>query len=198
MAAKIDKEKILKYLKKNIKQRRFEHTLGTAECAVKMAKKYGADEKKAELAALLHDCAKEDTDKSLLKKAKKYGFEIDEMYESIPQLLHGAAAALVARDKFDVNDEQILEAICYHTVPKPHMSNLSKIIYVADKIEKTRTFGDLKEIREAVGKKPLDYVFLMTLKRVKLAHILNNKPLHPASLETYNHIVSSINKKSGK
>ena len=192
MAAKTDKDKILKYLKKNIKQRRFEHTLGTAECAVQMAKKYGADEKKAELAALLHDCAKEDTDKSMLKKAKKYGFEIDEMYERIPQLLHGAAAALIAREKFDVNDGEVLEAICYHTVPKPHMSDLAKIIYIADKIEKTRTFDDVKEIRDAVGKKSLDHVFLMTLKRVKLAHILNNKPLHPASLETYNHIIQSL------
>jgi HD superfamily phosphohydrolase YqeK len=77
-------------------------------------------------------------------------------------------------------------------VPKPGMSDLAKIIYVADKIEPTRIFDDVKEIRDAIGKESLDKVFLMTLKRVKLSHILNNKPLHPASLETYNDMVSSL------
>jgi predicted HD superfamily hydrolase involved in NAD metabolism len=194
MEGKADKKKIIKYLKKNIRQKRFDHVMGTAECAVKMAEAYGADADKAETAALLHDSAKELSDKTILKKAKKYGFEIDKMYLDIPQLLHGAAGALIAGEKFGIEDADILEAICYHTVPKPHMCDLAKIIYVADKIEKTRTFSDVKEIREAVGRKSLDHVFLMTLKRVKLSHILNNKPLHPASLATYNHIVSSLYK----
>jgi len=167
--------------------------MGTVECAVKMAEIYGADVTKAETAALLHDCAKETSDKNLLKKASKYGFEIDEMHLQIPQLLHGAAAAHIAKEKFGVDDGEILEAISYHTVPKPNMCDLAKILYVADKIEKTRMFSDLKEIREAVDEaKALDDVFLMTLKCVKLEHIINNKPLHPASLETYNHIVSAM------
>lgn len=193
MKDRTDTKKIIKYLKKHIKDRRLEHTLGTAECAIKMAKIYKVDVKKAEIAALLHDCAKEESDKALLKMAKEYGFEIDEMYRDIPQLLHGVAAALISRDKFGIEDEDILEAICYHTVPKPDMCDLAKIIYIADLIEKTRTFSDVKAIREAVGKhKPLTSVFLMTLKCVKLSHILNNKPLHPSSLATYNHIVSNM------
>lgn len=196
MENKAGKKKMIRYLEKNIRQKRFDHVMGTAECAVKMAQAYGVDADKAETAALLHDCAKELSDKKIIKKARKYGFEIDDMYMDIPQLLHGAAGALVAKDKFGVDDPDILEAICYHTVPKPHMCDLSKIIYVADKIEQTRTFSDVKEIREAVGDKSLDHVFLMTLKRVKLSHILNNKPLHPASLDTYNHIVSSLYKKT--
>jgi predicted HD superfamily hydrolase involved in NAD metabolism len=148
--------------------------------------------KKAETAALLHDSAKELSDKSVFKKAVEYGFEIDDMYVKEPQLLHGAAGALIAKEKFDIEDEEILEAISYHTVPKPGMCDLAKILYVADKIERTRTFDDLKEIRDAVGKESLDYVFLMTLKRVKLSHILKNKPLHPSSLDTYNYIVMNL------
>lgn len=194
MEGKTEKKKIIKYLKKNIGKKRFDHVVGTAKCAVKMAEVYDVDAGKAETAALLHDCAKELNDKMILKKARKYGFEIDDMYLDIPQLLHGAAGALTAKEKFGISDADILEAICYHTVPKPDMCALAKIIYVADKIEETRTFSDVKEIREAVGEKSLDHIFLMTLKRVKLSHILNNKPLHPASLETYNHIVSSLYK----
>ena len=194
MEDRADKKKIIKYLKKKIRQKRFEHVIGTAECAVKMAEAYGMDADRAETAALLHDCAKESSDGMILKHAQEYGFKIDDMYLDIPQLLHGAAGALVAKEKFGIKDPDILEAICYHTVPKPHMCDLAKIIYIADKIEETRTFDDVKEIREAIGKKSLDHVFLMTLKRVKLSHILNNKPLHPASLETYNHIVSSLYK----
>ncbi len=192
MEYKQEKKKIVKYLKKSIKKKRFEHTMGTVSCAIEMAQIYDVSIKKAEVAALLHDCAKELNDKTLHKKALSYGFPLDEMYTKNPQLLHGAAAALIAKDKFKIEDEDILEAICYHTVPKPGLSNLAKIIYVADKIEPTRTFNDIKEIRDAVGKESLDKVFLMTLKRVKLSHILNNKPLHPASLETYNDMVSSL------
>jgi predicted HD superfamily hydrolase involved in NAD metabolism len=192
MEYKEEKKKIIKYLKKKIKQKRFEHTMGTASCAIEMAQIYGADAKRAEIAALLHDCAKELSDKAVRKKALSYGFPLDEMYNKNPQLLHGAAAALIAKDKFKIQDEDILEAVCYHTVPKPGMSDLAKIIYVADKIEPTRIFDDVKEIRDAIGKESLDKVFLMTLKRVKLSHILNNKPLHPASLETYNDMVSSL------
>ena len=166
--------------------------MGTAAYAVEMAQIYGVDENKAEIAALLHDSAKELSDKVVLKKAVIYGFPMDEMYYKTPQLLHGAAAALVAKERFGIQDKDILEAICYHTVPKPGLCDLAKIIYVADKIEPTRTFDDVKEIRDAVGKESLDAVFLMTLKRVKLSHILNNKPLHPASLETYNDMVSSL------
>lgn len=193
MNNKVDTKRMIKYLKKHIKDKRLEHILGTAECAMKMAKIYKVDKDKAEIAALLHDCAKEESDKTLLKKAKEYGFKIDKMYMDIPQLLHGAAAAHISKEKFGIKDEDILEAICYHTVPKPNMCDLAMLIYVADKIEKTRTFSDVKAIREAVEKhKPLKDVFLMTLKRVKLSHILNNKPLHPSSLATYNHIVLNL------
>ncbi len=192
MLGEKEKKKIIKFLKKNIKDRRLEHTLGTAECAIKMAKAYGIDTEKAEMAALLHDCAKELSDKAVMKKAVEFGFEVDEMYRKVPQLLHGAAGAQMAKEKFKINDRDVLEAICYHTVPKPQMCSLSKIIYVADKIEKTRTFDDVEEIRNAVGKEPLNHVFLMTLKRVKLSHILRNKPLHPSSLDTYNHIIMNL------
>ncbi len=195
MKDKTAQKEIIKYLKKHITEKRLDHTLGTAECAVKMAKIYDVKEKSAEVAALLHDCAKESKDKELIEKAKEYGFAIDGMYKKIPQLLHGAAGALVAKKKFGIKDKDILEAICYHTIPKPNLSDLAKVIYIADKIERTRIFDDVEEIRSAVEKrKPLDHVFLMTLKRVKLSQILNNKPVHPSSLDTYNHIVSSMKK----
>ncbi len=192
MLGEKERKKIIKYLKKHIKARRFEHTMGTAECAVKMAKVYGVDEKKAQIAALLHDCAKEQDDKIVIKNALEFGFKLDEMYEREPQLLHGAAGARIAKKKFEIEDEEILEAICYHTVPKPKMCDLAKIIYVADKIERTREFNDIKAIRDEIGKESLDHVFLSTLKRVKLSHILRNRPLHPSSLETYNHLIMKL------
>lgn len=189
---KFNEEKVLRYLKKHLKPSRLKHTLSTKKYAAILAKHYSIDEKKAYAAAILHDCAKWMDDKKVIKCAMQYGFVPDEMFIQYPQLMHGAAGAYIAKEKFGIKDCEILEAICCHTIPKPDMCDLAKLIYVADKIEETRDYEYVKNIRDSLHLS-LDEIFLMTLKKIKLWHIENNIPLHIHSVDTYNKMISKLN-----
>ena len=125
-------------LRKNLKGNRYIHTLGVEYTSVCLAMKYEADLEKAELAGLLHDCAKELPEKKLIKICRDHGEKISTMEFKQPFLLHGKAGACLARNKFGVEDEEVLDAIRYHTTGRPAMTLLEKIVFVADYIEPNR------------------------------------------------------------
>lgn len=129
-----------KHLKKQLKPKRFKHTLGVIDCAVDMAERNGADVKKAELAALLHDCAKNYSRDELLSVAGRCRIPLDDITLKEPQLLHGPVGAVVAREEYGVTDSEILDAIAYHTTGREDMTLLDKIIYLADFIEPSRDY----------------------------------------------------------
>ncbi|MCR5633461.1 MAG: bis(5'-nucleosyl)-tetraphosphatase (symmetrical) YqeK, partial [Eubacterium sp.] len=94
------------------------------------------------------DCAKCIPTEEKLKKAKKFGLPISQSEKANPDLLHGKLGAYYAKEKYGIDDEDILSAITYHTTGKPEMSMLDKIIFVADYIEPNRKMiRDLSEIR---------------------------------------------------
>lgn len=146
---------INKYLKKHLTKSRYTHTLGVAYTAVSMAMRYNPDTsnsdfiRKAELAGLLHDCAKcMDNDKKI-KLCDKHKIPYSSMEAAHPYLLHGKVGAFIAKSKFDIKDEDILQAITWHTTGRPNMSLLEKIIFIADYIEPSRRpIPELDEIRQ--------------------------------------------------
>lgn len=184
-----DKKKIKKYLQKHLSNKRYEHTLGTVRCASILALRYNIDIEKCKTAALLHDCAKWMDEDTILRNAKEYGIVPDDFYISYPELLHSYAAASIAKKKFEVVDQDILDAICYHTIPVLNMNEVAKIIYIADKIEETRKFRVLKQIRKK-KKLKLDQLFYETLKAIIVWHIENDKMVHVDSLTVFNALVS--------
>ena len=103
------------YLSENLSPARFKHILGVRETAVALAKRHGIDDDQAELAALLHDCAKERHDDELLALAKRHGLEADEHEQRIPGLLHGKVAPFVAAEQFAVGDETVFDAMRCHS-----------------------------------------------------------------------------------
>ena len=129
-------------LRKNLKGNRYIHTLGVEYTSVCLAMKYEADLEKAVLAGLLHDCAKELPEKKLIKICRDHGEKISTMEFKQPFLLHGKAGACLARNKFGVEDEEVLDAIRYHTTGRPAMTLLEKIVFVADYIEPNRKKAD--------------------------------------------------------
>lgn len=140
---------IRKRLKKRLDDDRFEHTLGVAYTAVCLAMRYGADLYKAEVAGLLHDCAKCYPDSVKLEKCEKYNISITETERENPSLLHAKLGAFLAINKYNVRDMEIVNAILNHTTGKPAMSTLEKIIFVADYIEPRRDKApDLKTVRQ--------------------------------------------------
>jgi len=129
---------IRKHLKKKLDPMRFEHTLGVAYTCQALAMRYEYDLDKAELAGLLHDCAKRFDGETLRVKCLSRNIPITEGEDRDPALLHAKLGAWMAREKYGIDDEEILSAIACHNTGKPGMSLLDKILYVADYIEPRR------------------------------------------------------------
>ncbi|MCI8514840.1 MAG: nicotinate (nicotinamide) nucleotide adenylyltransferase [Lachnospiraceae bacterium] len=131
-------EEIRKDLEKRLNPHRFAHTLGVARTAEELAAAYGADGEKAYLAGLLHDCAKDIPDKDQIHRAKMAGLTLSEQELLSPALIHAKLGAYYARERYGVRDEEILNAIRYHTTGRPAMTLLETILYIADYIEPGR------------------------------------------------------------
>jgi len=127
---------IEKWLTLKLSAKRYSHSLGTAECAKKLAKLYSLDEEKAYLAGLIHDCAKNLADDELLKIIKndvKTGFDETELKN--PKTYHAIAGSYIAKKEFEIEDSEIISAIRNHTIGRVDMTTFEKIIFLADKIE---------------------------------------------------------------
>lgn len=141
---------VRKKIEKNLSTSRYIHTLGVAYTAASLAMRFGEDYVKAEIAGLLHDCAKEYSAKELLKMAEEYDIPVSDAERAAPQVLHAVLGPYVARKKYGVKDPEILSAIRWHTTGKAEMTKLELIVFIADYIEPNRDKAeDLPEVRPA-------------------------------------------------
>lgn len=135
-------------LKTKLKPSRYEHTLSVSYTAMCLAMRYGCDIGKAELAGLLHDCARQYSKDEILERCLRHGIEVTEEEKANPVLLHAKLGAWMAVHKYQVDDEDVANAVRYHTTGRPGMSLLEKIIYLADYIEPRREKApDLPAVR---------------------------------------------------
>lgn len=135
-------------LKENLSKGRYEHTLRVVKVCEKLAMTYEADLIKTEIAALLHDSAKFNAQERTFKLAKELNLLDDEIYFYNKSIIHGPLAAKLAKDKYSIEDEDILNAIRYHTTGRKNMSLLEKIIFMGDFIEPSRNFSGIDKIRD--------------------------------------------------
>lgn len=131
-------EKIKKYASVVLKKSRYEHSIRTAQTAEKICKLYNEDAQKGYFVGIAHDICKEMDEEKILLLARRYTTEISLLELKKPSLLHGKAAAALLKEKFEIEDEAVLEAVANHTFGKKNMGNLAKILFVADKIEPNR------------------------------------------------------------
>ena len=181
----LDMHKIRKQLVKALDSKRYEHTQGVAYTSAALAMRYGEDIQKAELAGLLHDCAKcLDNDKKI-QICKKHNIEISEAEQHNPFLLHAKVGGFLAKSKYKVDDEEVIDAILYHTTGRPGMSLMEKIVYIADYIEPGRNHvSNLDEIRRLCFQ-DLDEALLRILEDV-LVHLKESKKeIDPMTQMTY-------------
>ena len=164
-----------------LKHKRIPHVLGTEQEAVRLAERYGADSQKARVAALLHDCTKKLSMEEQLALCEKYGIELDELEQRALKLLHAKTGAEIARDVFGV-DEEIYDAIRWHTTGRAGMTTLEKVIYLADYIEPSRDFPGVEGLRK-VCYEDLDRGLLMGLE-MTIEEMQNmGNPVHHATVE---------------
>lgn len=190
-----DTEKMKTYLKENLSEKRYKHSIGVAEEAEKLALHYHYfDTDKAYLAGLLHDCAKEikaDEAAKLLKN--KYNITLDPVTKNTPKLLHGPLGACMAQDMFGVYDAEIFDSIKYHTTAKADMQLLTKILYIADYIEPNRDFEGVDELRKAAYI-DLDNAILTGLNFTVEELIEKGAMLHPDTVHARNFLLLRKNK----
>jgi len=144
-----DIKKLRKAVKKTQTEKRYEHTLGVAYTASSLAMRYNASVQDALTAGMLHDCAKCLGDEKLRSICKKQNILTTELEERKSYLLHAKVGAYLAEKKYGIKNQDILNAIRYHTTGRGNMSLLEKIIFVADYIEPGRKpVPNLTEIRQ--------------------------------------------------
>ena len=136
-------------LQEKLPPMRYEHSLGVSYTAVALAMRYEYDLDKAELAGLLHDCAKHYNDAEIIKKCRKHEIELKDAELKAPAVLHAKYGAWLAERRYGITDPDVLSAIRWHTTGRAGMTTLDKIIYIADYIEPRRDKApDLPRMRK--------------------------------------------------
>lgn len=181
-------EEIIEWLKKNLYEKRFLHSLGCAKCAQELAKKFCQDENKAYLAGLLHDCGKCVNQDEMTEIADKIKLEKEEA--SNFKILHAPIGAYIANNEFKITDEEILSSIRWHTLGKINMSTFEKIIFLADKIEtETRDKEYSQKIYEVLEKEGLDKAILLCYKETIKSLVKRNLKICKTTIDIYNSLL---------
>jgi len=190
---KISIEGLLDWLKNNLTEKRYAHSLGTAECARNLARKYKIDEEKAYIAGLLHDCAKCFSNEKLLSIINE-NLNIPGDEKSNPKTLHAPVSAYIAQKTFGVNDSEILSSIRWHTLGQVNMTTFEKIIFLADKIEeRTRENWYAQPIRVLLQEKDgLNKAILQCYKQTIKSLVDRDLRICPLTIEIYNHLEDSL------
>ena len=174
-----------------LSDKRYEHTINVKKMAVKLAKRYGADEEKAALAAILHDSAKEISKDEMREIMRQYPQHAEGGESRPTPVWHGICASILARTQWGVEDEAILSAIACHTAGKPGMSKLDKIVYLADMTSAERDWPGVNKLRK-LELKDLDAAMLAALKQTNDFVLSQGKPLDPVSKAAYDDIKARV------
>jgi predicted HD superfamily hydrolase involved in NAD metabolism len=183
----MDRIEALRIIKEKLPDKRYVHTLGVVETAIKLADHYHEDSEKAELAAILHDYAKFFPINEMKKIIIDQKMD-PRLLEFNPELWHGPVAAYIAEKEFGIHDKDVLHAIQYHTSGRANMSLLEKIVYIADYIEPGRNFPGVEEARLAAIEN-IDRAMVLALKNTMNYLMVKKQPIFPDTLATYNSIL---------
>ena len=172
-------------MEKTLDPKRFEHTLGVAYTAAALAMCYEVDINKAQTTGLLHDCAKCMSNEKKLLICEKHHIPVNDVEKKNPFLLHAKVGSYLAMKQFCIHDQDIINAILNHTTGRPGMSQLEKIIYIADYIEPGRKQApNLTQVRR-MAFQDLDKALLQILgDTLKYLNSIDS-PIDPMTQKTY-------------
>ena len=175
---------LLEKVKSQMSEKRFNHVLGVERAARQLAERFQVDVDKAGLAGLLHDYAKEMPDRDFLQLIDEKGLD-PELKKWGNNVWHGMLGIYKIEADLGLTDPDILRAIEIHTVGANHMTDLDKVVYVADYIEHNRAFPGVDEAR-AIAEQDLDRAVAYETAHT-VAHLAaRGVPIYPQTLETYN------------
>jgi len=186
LASSMLRDRVLVWLADHVSPHRIRHILGVEQIAGELAMCHNVNVAKAQMAGLMHDLAKFFKPQILLEMARAEGLKLDSVLETVPHLLHADVSAVVARNEFGVQDEDILQAIANHTLGQPGMDQLSCIVFIADAIEPSRGNGPELEEMRSLSQKNLHAAVWRTCD-YSFKHLLETHCLiHPRTILTRN------------
>lgn len=184
-----DEEGIRKRVQAELSPKRFGHTVGVVHAAERLAEIYGIDKERARIAAWVHDVAREWSTDTLVAVSEKV--EVPAGFGGIPKLLHGPIAAVLLRDWFGIEDDEMANAIRFHTTGRVQMTTMDKIIYLADAIEPGRDYDAVGRIRE-LANSDLDLALAESMDDTLRYLIERHKPIFPLTIMVRNDLWERI------
>ncbi|MCR4614690.1 MAG: bis(5'-nucleosyl)-tetraphosphatase (symmetrical) YqeK [Clostridiales bacterium] len=178
-------------IKKLLLPDRFEHSLAVANAAKKLAQQYGADEEKAYICGILHDIMKNAGHDAQLEILEKGGIKLRDYELMNPKVWHAMAGCEYLRLEMGITDEDMLNAVRYHTTGRAGMSLLEKVLYIADFISADRTYDGVKQMRR-LASVSLEDAMLFALRYTISDLIKRKKLVHPDSVLCYNELILNM------
>lgn len=176
-------------LQTELKPQRYSHCIGVMNTAVKLAKRFGVNEEKAAIAGLLHDCARKFETSRLLEESVKRHLFITDIDRQLPILMHAPLGTAIAKEEYGIQDTAILKAIASHTVGGAHMSDLDKIIYLADMIEPHRSYDGVDRLRQLAATTDLDTVMISAFDQSITFIMRKGHTIHPYTVAARNELL---------
>lgn len=176
---------------------RFEHSMAVANCAKKLAEKYGADPEKAYICGILHDVMKNASKSEQLDILERAGIALADYEFYNPKVWHAMAGSAYLKLELNITDEDVLNAVRYHTTGRAGMSLLEKIVYIADFNSADRTYDGVKHMRR-LADISLEDAMLFAQRFTISDLIKKKKAVHPDSILCYNELILNINKEEVK
>ncbi|ULT55744.1 bis(5'-nucleosyl)-tetraphosphatase (symmetrical) YqeK [Neobacillus drentensis] len=186
----MERQKALDIVKVQLTEHRYQHTLGVMETAISLAEKYGADVKKAEIAAIFHDYAKFRPKDEMKEMIMSQGLPQDLLLYNT-ELWHAPVGAYLVEKEAGIRDPEVLDAIRYHTSGRPNMKLLEKVVYLADYIEPGRHFPGVEEVRE-IAKESLEKALVKAIQNTILFLMKKNQTIYPETFYTYNDLIQKL------
>ena len=180
-------EEIYNEVKSRLSEKRFYHSVCTMQRAEEYAKIYGEDEEKIKLIAIAHDIAKQLKPEEVEKLVKKYNIKLDDMEKENIALSHSKIGAEICKNEFGF-DENMANAIAFHTTGRENMTILEKIIFVADATGSDRNFEDTQDVNQ-LAKNNLDEAMIKILIETIKDIVENKKTMHLDTIRTYNYYI---------
>lgn len=172
-------------LQKRLTPKRYNHSLCVADEALRLAKKYGGDCEKAYLAGLLHDITKNATVEEHLHIFNQFDIMLNDVEKNAEKLWHAISGAAYIEHVLGIKDSEIITAVRYHTTARENMTQLEKLLYLADFTSADRDYDDIDIMRQKVEismEAALDYALSYTINDL----VSRGKPLHLDTVKAYN------------
>lgn len=186
----LSREELAAQVESQMSAKRFKHVLGVEKAAIHLADIYGASKEAASIAALCHDYAKERPDQEMTELIVADEHLEEDLLDYGSNIWHGPCAAEIAKKEFQLTDEDILNAIRYHTIGRSEMSLLEQVIYVADFIEPGRNFPGVEEAR-VLASRDLQEAVTYETQQTLLHLIQTKKKIYPKAVATFNKWVAN-------